>query len=432
MLSRPNLQDAISSANRSAIYEIVPRLREHWLASEKGWLSIRNPYRRSIADVIDNAPNVNQTQLAEYVAASAIVHCFDGWSYLSRAFEAEIAGDPDTSRHLGYYAELRAAMSLLAASGIGVCRNNHVIVVGPKQCYIVQAGGTHQFTWKALENWSGLQVGTDVLFDVIKPGGIPLKDWLEQLSAGTRFITSEWLSQWGLDLALWKQDRKARNVVSYNPSAFNTPGPLPVNDTMENVSRFWEICNPEAVGGFPVLDRYLLRLCMSMVIRKTNESKQIYDERLLRVLDSINLMRTSNDLWVQFLGYEQLSNSHPIIKLAAAKNNIYDPTHSKEVLARATLLLRVATGSTADLLKEAGPTVKEDLEFWWTGSAVRRRLWPITLTPVSFCDLWQDIEEVIDSMDHWPQDHHTLWSSYARELATLTSVERAFLWGVGI
>ena len=106
--------------------------------------------------------------------------------------------------------------------------------------------------------------------------------------------------------------------------------------------------------------------------------------------------------------------------------------HSKQVLARATLLLRVATGSSADLLKEAGSTVKEALEFWWSSVAVRRRLWSDDDTPSSFTDLWQDIEEALSLSEQWPQDYYTLWSDHAQEAATLVTTERVFLWGLEI
>lgn len=76
------------------------------------------------------------------MAASVIVHCFDGWSYLGRALEAEMAGDPQTAVHLGYYAELRAAMSVLASDEIGVFRNKHAVFTGETYKTIGNIGTT--------------------------------------------------------------------------------------------------------------------------------------------------------------------------------------------------------------------------------------------------------------------------------------------------
>ena len=49
-----------------------------------------------------------------------------------------MAGDPDAARHLGYYAELRATMSILAGDGIGVFQNKHIIVTKKTEMYFVE------------------------------------------------------------------------------------------------------------------------------------------------------------------------------------------------------------------------------------------------------------------------------------------------------
>ena len=64
------------------------------------------------------AARINEPHFREYVAASAPTHLIDGWSYLARAIDALLRGDAPAAVHLGYYAELRAAMSLLAGGGI--------------------------------------------------------------------------------------------------------------------------------------------------------------------------------------------------------------------------------------------------------------------------------------------------------------------------
>jgi hypothetical protein len=59
-------------------------------------------------------------QIIRVLAASAPNHCMDGWSYVSRSLSSLLAGDPHAARHLAYYAQLRAALSLLANLGVGV------------------------------------------------------------------------------------------------------------------------------------------------------------------------------------------------------------------------------------------------------------------------------------------------------------------------
>ena len=424
------LQNTLKQASRSAIREVVSDLEEYWL--KESWLSDSNPYRQ---DVIKQLKKENQisdhTQLAEYVAASAIVHCFDGWSYLGRALEAEMAGDPDATRHLGYYAELRAAMSVLAGNGIGVFDRKNIIVTEEQECVFLNHSGTHTFVWEALEAWAKLPAGIDIFFQVIKPGGIPLREWLDQFSAGSNFIASEWLQQWGFDLSQLTIDRGARNLASYRPTAFTSPGPRPAVDTMEAIQKFWEICEPGAVGGFPVLDRYLLLRSLALVIDKDDpQARNLYESQRSMMLNALDPKVLSSDQWNEFLKYDNLQDIHQVIQDADADDDSFHLDHSKQVLARATLLLRVATGSSADLLDEADLTVKEDLAFWWSSAAVRRRLWSEAGAPSSFTDLWQDIDEALTLSDQWPQDYYTLWSNHAREAATLATAERVFLWGL--
>ena len=429
-------QSTLDQASRSAIREVMPRLEEYW--SKKSWLSGCNPYRENGSEQINkehkNGLSPDHKQLAEYVAASAIVHCFDGWSYLGRALEAEMAGDPDAARHLGYYAELRAAMSVLAGDGIGVFQNRHIIVTEKQKCvFLNNYGTTHLFAWEALKAWANSQTEHDTLFQVIRPGGLPLREWLEQFSTGSKFIASEWPQQWGFDLSRLTKDREARNLASYRPTAFTSPGPRPIGDTMKAILRFWEICDPGVAGGFPVLDLHLLRHSLALVsegIRDDPQAKNLYENQLISMLNALDPKGLSPNQWNEFLKYENLQDTHQIIRDADAQNDLYHLEYSKQVLARATLLLRVATGSSADLLKEVGSTVRESLEFWWSSAAVRRRLWPEADTPSSFTDLWQDIDEVLSLSDEWPQDCHALWSNHAQEAAILATTERAFLWGL--
>src|SRR5262245_50036590 len=86
------------------------------------WLQTNNKYRvrcthRYECDLKASPPTVDHAGLTSYIAASGPCHVVDGWSFLGRAVDAALHGDPYTAIHLGYYAELRAAMSLLACEG---------------------------------------------------------------------------------------------------------------------------------------------------------------------------------------------------------------------------------------------------------------------------------------------------------------------------
>src|SRR4051794_23369664 len=103
-------QATLNTASRPAVRGAFSGVRQHW--PTKQWLSARNRYRDDSVKRIreDTRPGKRLVHLhmGQYIAASSITHCFDGWSYFARAVDAELSGDPDAARHLGYYAELRA------------------------------------------------------------------------------------------------------------------------------------------------------------------------------------------------------------------------------------------------------------------------------------------------------------------------------------
>lgn len=437
------LKHSLANASRSAIRNVMPRLTKCWQA--RSWLSQRNPYRQDSDKQIklDIRPGLSlqHAALSEYIAASAVTHCFDGWSYLGRALEAEMAGDPDTARHLGYYAELRAAMSLLASEGIGVFNQHHVVVAKTGTCHVLTTvGGTHEFTWNALNIWAGTKAGRDAVLFSIKPGRVPLSEWLNQLNIGSKFLGSGWLREWGVDLSRLAEDRNARNHASYRPTAFTTPGPRCISKTMKGVLQLWEVCDPGANGGFPILDRYLLRRSLELVWqgRRTTKAERSYEQQLELALAGIT--PTDQFDWRNFLSYQKLTNRHEIIRDASGNDDAFHPDHSKQVLARSTLLLRVATGCSAYLLEEAGTNFQADLDFWRASPSVRRRLWPEPDQLVSSIDLWSDVEEASESIEKWlkqqqngnPKCHHALWTEQASAASILATTERAFLWGVGL
>ena len=93
------------------------------------WLSPRHPAGSgSLPSSWQQVLKLPAQQLIEAVAAAAPNHCIDGWSYVSRAMSALLAGDLHAARHLSYYAELRAGLSLLGSLGIGIFNGINFVV----------------------------------------------------------------------------------------------------------------------------------------------------------------------------------------------------------------------------------------------------------------------------------------------------------------
>lgn len=455
---------SILSARRGAVRDVCQRLPKYWQRDR--WLSIANKYRDDctgqIHDEYDAAEKdrvansdhksklslhwkPSHRQLCDYIAASTLTHCTDGWAYLGQAISAELAGAPDIARHLGYYAELRAAMSLLAGEGVGIFSTHHVAVIGRAKCELIPMGdvnGTHQFTWATLKEWAESPAGVDTLQRSIRPGGVPLREWTDQLPASVKFVATHWLKQWGLDLSRLANDREARNLVSYRPTAFTSPGPTAVTDTIDAVTKFWKMCEPAATGGFPVLDRHLLRRGVELAFETSQgrtrlQARASYQRYVKAMLHGVAPTELSEAQWERFLVFDDEQEIPRMLLAANSTSGLEDPNHSEQVLARAALLLRVATGSVADLLSDVVSRGGTELEFWWSSNSVRRNLWADGSPPAVFSDLWVDVREAAESVVAWVNGaeepcRYGLWKEQARQAFALATTERVALWGLGL
>ena len=114
-------------------------------------------------------------------------------------------------------------MALLAAGGIGVFLDRHIVVDSNGRCHCISGHGTHKFAWEALNHWAETTGARDLVLTIIRPGKIPLRDWLDQFAAGPAnqtLLARDWLQLWGLDLERLTEDRSTRNRSSYRPTAF--------------------------------------------------------------------------------------------------------------------------------------------------------------------------------------------------------------------
>lgn len=438
-----NHKRTLRDASRSAITDSISQLTRVWSANS--WLSTRNRYIVGASDKVErdgqNNDSFVHSHLIDYVAASVFGHCYDGGSYLARALEAELSGDPDAARHLGYYAELRAAMSLLAAEGVGVFNHHHAVVLATGRCQSIRGGTTHGFTWEALEYWASLPRSADAVFRAIRPAGIPLETWLQGFGGSGGFLATSWLKEWGLDLARLGMDRDARNLASYRPTPFTSPGPRSIRDTVAALVHLWSLCSPGSRGEFSSMDRHLLRLALRLLFsnktgRSPKQATRIYSNQVTTMLNGQMISDAERTRLHQLLLYETEVDTPDLFVAAGRRDRPTHIDHSKQVLSRATLLLRVATGSLATLLHESNTVFQTDLVFWWTKPAVRRKLWPRNGAPTAFSDLWDDAEEAIQAVREWPQMASdpecgkSFWTQHSSDAATLATPERIFLWGI--
>ena len=442
-------KNTLRQASRKGIEKAFSQLGRYFLQDR--WLAKTNRYRRNCIASLKRdigSSTVNDLHLSQYVAASAILHCADGWSLLGDSLVCHARGDCDSARHLGYYAELRAAISILATEGIGVFSRQHYVIESSASCKRLtkKRGGkytTHELTWLALDHWADIKRATELLKEVIKPQGIPLGDWLNSFFSGTAFypVGSKWLKSWGVDIHKLSDDRESRNEASYRPTKLNYNGVLAANEKSSFLCQLWNIFEPFGSSPFELLDRHLLRLSLeqtfvAMYGQITSANRNRFESQITTMLERIlGDSPFATELRTFLLRQSDSQPEDPTIIVEGRGNvSVYEPRHHIQVAARAVLLLRVATGACAKLIVDTGFR-HDDLEFWWSRLGEDRGLWENGYGDTDFRNLWADIEQALQELKEWNEgrDSYSLasWLQYMpHAILKLSECERILLWGL--
>lgn len=441
----------LNNASPIAVQAALGRLRVR--GSYGRWLTQRNRYRTDVVarlGVDSTAPNsVASRNLVDYVAASAPIHCCDGWSFLGRAMSSHLRGDLGSAVHLAYYAELRAAMSLLATEGIGIFSARHFVIDANGQTFtIVSARGTHQATWDILQHWARNPSAAASLGQILQPGGQPIEDWLQghPAIAGWSPIAESWLLRVGLDLKQFGQDRDARNESSYRPSQIDLVEPMSATDAASFAEVLWSAIEPDG-GGFGRIDRQLLRLSMEQAFIGTTSpsahrsgTRTVTARRAPRrfeasVEGAVEATLGSKDFaWIDFLLRRHQPDDDELIVHSRGQSRRTSAEHHIEVMARATLLLRIASGAVRRSLRLSG-TSMDDLGFWWKDFGLARGLWTTEPQASELADSWNDGWDAVEDVKAWngastSPTRRALLDNCATAVANLGTLEAAGLWSL--
>jgi hypothetical protein len=413
---------------------------------ESQWIGTRNRYSKDTIKKIQSDSKINRIreprQLSQYIAASTVLHCSDGWSYLGRAFLALLGGDAARAIHLAYYAELRAAMSLLATEGIGVFSNRHFFIDAPNSAKMMQTkSGTHNFVWDCLKYW-GVQSASGLLFSrLVRPYGRALDDWLVPVggSASVAPQAQRWFLQWGMDLKILSADRDARNISSYRP------GGLPRQDAAEAVLALnfvretWSALEPSPLSNFEGIDRHILRIALENIFRGTSgkspsDDPEMFNTLVVGVLGHQDLPAHLRDGWARFLQRQTVPDD--LLLLEYSKQDPATALGHFAVMSRATLMLRIASGAAAEMIEAAGFT-SNDTAFWSRGLGRDRGLTDALDPDGAATELWADVDghlrEVSDFQNRYTPADQTFslaGAEIGRSLFGLGSCERVAIWSL--
>jgi hypothetical protein len=433
---------ALAQASPTEIERAARRLARY--LGNGRWLGTNNRYARRTVATINSDTNAPQDaipkHLAEYIAASAVLHSVDGWSYLGRALNALCHGDGGTSRHLAYYAELRAALSLLATQGIGVFSRRHVTIDAAGRATFFRGQGTHVMTWLALEHWTDSQTAVDLLSRIIRPRRQTLRDWVDGLGprAGAWSpIGREWLRAWGLDLRFFARDRDIRNEASYRPNMLQPGAAADPTADAEFVQGFWRLLEPTPSDQFRQLDRQILRLTLERAFRSATRREPVGDPEFRSQVEA-TLDANADEPVGSLLGRFLLRTDEPsdaaLLDAARQRASHLDTRYHVYVIARAALLLRVATGAVLETFSSAQVPVS-DHRFWSERLADERGLSFPGAFPPDGTDLWADVSDALDRFETLVAagsfgSFFALQTSAAQEIGVLTGSERIAIWSL--
>jgi hypothetical protein len=412
------------------------------------WLKATNPYRsqsgRKIKLLTSLTPFTNDP-LIEFIAASVPKNCFEGWGYLGAAIRAVLAGDVWQARHLAYYAELRAAMSILGSQGVGVFDNTHIIIDGNSKCNVFPSNGsgktlgTHLFTWEAIEHWSKQPKCIKILGDQIIAFGFSLNEWLHEFPIPHNSVVTgyQMLNEWGFDLHSLSKDRDIRNQVSYSPNFSSTKDYVTPKSMHEMLNGYWQLSEPGS-QAFSVLDKFIVRFTLQKR-HNASGSKKTLEDAVSVAVDTLFSHGMGNGTQIKdFLKNKNKAANPELFRDANKQSQLYESTQYKEVIARAFLLCRLASASTNDLVKSSGLSLS-DMHNWWQYEGLKRGLWKKGQEPADVVDMWQDVELAMSDISNWIAANNTepkkscllsLHDAEATNLVSLAKFERIALWAL--
>lgn len=405
------------------------------------WIRQTNRYRVDCVNTYYadcETASVDNGHLLEYVSASAPTHIVDGWSFFSRAVDAAVKGDTYSAIHFGYYAELRAAMGLLASEGVGIFNNKHPIVQKngtvhnvPKieiwrgGAYVQGWGATHAIVWPLLNFWAKQKSAAQLFDHIIQPGGFPLSRWLTEcgVSAPSSTIADKCLRMWGVDLASTNEDHSNRNLVSYRPSGFRPAVSLTPAEVLTFVEDLWLLFEPSPQRSrFQTLEQHLLR----EVFRFSSKTPSQAD------IERLGLEPLEAENWARFFASTQTLAPLSDCQIVG---RVEEPRCHLQVLSRAALLLFLASASTRKHLV-AGRFDSEELAFWWHQFGIERGLWPPDGAPDDSLDVWGEVSTSIDEVRAWRSSQpanfplHSVNRDIAAPMRRLSGFEIGSVWGL--
>lgn len=277
-------------------------------------------------------PHTTPTSLA----VDALVHLTEGWRFLSAALSSMLGNAPAQAVHFAYYAELRAAISLLSSHGMRISHgdNSYLERSGASKVPSWRAMRTHSVVWNLWEAWAKTPAAEALLLDQLKI--LPSVTIGDLKASVGRVAANPTLTRWALDLSMGKE-HEARNKASYEtPTARTALHPMQAAD-FEFVRDLWALAEPTGFGL-----RFEQELVRYLVHAELNDETIVADEAartawLQRLIGDLEKSTGTPRMTLESF-FNGESSSSSIFQLAFAPD-----LNPSNMVARAFFLLRLAT-----------------------------------------------------------------------------------------
>ena len=433
----------LKAASPAGIVKHLERVERHL---EHGrWLGTRNVYRQDPISRIEadsDDPSLRRPlQLADYVAASSPLHLWDGWDYLGLSLHAHVRGSVDHATHLAYYAELRAAMALLASQGIGVFKDRHCAIDRDGNVSCLSQRRTHVATWLYLENWADGPDAPSLLGRMFRLHSYSITDWLDEFPPGGAWnpLGTDLLLGMGLDLRRLSDDHDARNEASYRPTAIISPQIKGPRDDIDYLVEILRLLEPGgSPGDFPTLDMYLFRRIIERAFeagqgRSPGQEPDLFHTAVDTMISKFLAPSLRQSSIQQFLTREARPEDPRVLAESESREDHSHKNYHLQVISRASLLLRVATGAVREVYHSADLNL-DSVRFWWQKAGTTLGLWHSPPPTIDTSELWQDVAAALDEIVTYELNADTsrrsIVTTYAHPLLDATSMTRFALMGL--
>lgn len=386
------------------------------------WLSANHPHKDGQLPKDDATyAAVLPSQVIESIAIRGPLHCVDGWGFVSRSLEALLSGDPHAARHFSYYAELRAALSILASHGIGNFNYRNLIVDGNGVVAPLTKKGTHDFCWAALSAWAELPGSFKSIADAISLGGVTLYDATTAFYPvpASGMLAQNLIEEWGFDLNSGAEDKDERNLSSYNPNDLS-PMPSTTATDLDFVQDLWAAFEPDRW----FLEKHMLRKILDLQQTVHGALSPAEQDSGYEKLDA----RAQAIVSKEFLFHVDRPANSVLLARAADPSR---PARAESMIARSALLLRLATSLAEANFAAAAVQPLVHREAWWKQFGAERGLWTQDHEPVDMADLWYEVEDALIEVGAVTTgDRYAWFGAIPTSAGRLHETERIALWNI--